>query len=300
MTVTTTDRVDVILLELASPPESNEECKSDTEYSSWYNGLFEKVKQLDSADWAAYKTLSAERLLTLARKKQMPVSVMLSNMYNVTVRVYDLRFREWESDSDSLFFLQSLKVEIEEWRKVFPSEDLSEATRLAGTVEDALRETNIVIEDAEEIISTVDVQLENIKNDFSQAKSEILNTVLTVLGLFVAVIIAVVAVYLNGVADKSVLSLPLRRQILLAAFRWHATFLLIFFLIFLIAKLTGRSLAGMCKDADAENKSCDCSVCGKTCRKTKQIRKRFPWLVVLNIAFFCVEFSALYVEIHGW
>ena len=151
--------------------------------------------------------------------------------------------------------------------------------------------------------------VERVEKETRNNKNETLTTVLTVLGIFVAVIIAVVAVYLNGVADKNTLSLPLSRQLLLSALRWHATFLLIFFLIFLIAKLTGRSLAGMCKDAaEADqsggtgrvNKSCDCSVCSKNCGKVKQIRKRFPWFVLMNIAFFAVEFSALFVEIHGW
>lgn len=143
----------------------------------------------------------------------------------------------------------------------------------------------------------------------TKKNNETLSTVLTVLGIFVAIIIAIVAVYLNGVADKNTLSLPLSRQLLISAFRWHATFLLIFFLIFLIAKLTGRSLAGMCKEAERADeseearkadKSCDCSVCLKDCGKVKQIRKRFPWFILMNGAFFAVELAALFVEIVGW
>lgn len=236
--------------------------------------------------------LTSERLLTLAKNRGRPVSSLLMDFEKSINNLEKYSTKNVNFDLVCSVLFVKIKKEVKAWRCVFPDEE-----------SDDVRSTmNREINNAQSVIENANAAVDLIKKDT-------LSTVLTVLGIFVAVIIAVVAVYLNGVADENALSLPMRRQILLAAFRWHATFLLIFFLIFLIAKLTGRSLAGMCKDAEETyqsgetgkvNKSCDCSLCKKGCGKVKQIRKRFPWFVLMNGAFFAVELAALFVEIVGW
>ncbi len=138
------------------------------------------------------------------------------------------------------------------------------------------------------------------QNAVEQA-SGILPNMLTILGIFVAIIFAVVACYLSivlaqhGEGSATVMqSRPLEfaKYLLMG----HISLGVIFLLLYLVSKFTPYSLASSCsrfepqQDTSAEEQNnarstCDCSKCKNKCSAPAHLRLRYPYVYGFNLAF---------------
>ena len=117
---------------------------------------------------------------------------------------------------------------------------------------------------------------------------------LSVLGIFVGVVIAVVACYLTILLeDKNAEAIAVESVPLAFMFAWmmgHILVMAIFMLFFMIAKLTDRAIICRCHHyiEQKPNESQDCNQCSKAnkCRPIERLRSRFPYVYWINAIFF--------------
>lgn len=127
-----------------------------------------------------------------------------------------------------------------------------------------------------------------------QAEALIPN-MLTVVGIFVAIIIAVVACYLSFLLAKSGIdrsngaySRPLElMQLLLTG---HIMLGIVFLLLYLVSKLTSHPLTCYCRNFVRDSKSpttsnCECSQCKHRCSSPSRLRSRYPYVFGINFVF---------------
>lgn len=136
--------------------------------------------------------------------------------------------------------------------------------------------------------------LESSQHAEEQASALIPN-MLTVLGIFVGIIIAVVACYLsillapNGAdATNGIYSRPFEfMQFLLMG---HVMLGVVFLLLYLVSKLTSHTLTCPCKRFKRDATSSDtsnfnCSECEKKCSSPARLRLRYPYVFGINLVF---------------
>ena len=289
-----------ILFALSYPAEETD-CAPD-EYDDYYNQLEGILCEKIGRSFVSGE-FSFDDLLEVSIRREKNYRDVLSDIQK-TAQVFQNRYQK-KKYSSSGFHLSFLKL----------TEEINKKAELLKTVLLSGGQTAQQIDKLGNLLAETEKNQSLLLNQISQADKlcreatgaleearetnrNMLSTVLTDMGLFTAVIIAAVAIYLNGVADRTALALPMSRQIFLSALRWHATFLLVFFLIFLVGKLSGRSLASKCR-----GHSGDCSDCAEKCGLGKQLWCRYPWLVLINGGFLVVELAALLVIIWqslGW
>lgn len=293
-------RIIGILYVLSCPAEETD-CPP-AEYDDYYDQLESMICERLSRSFVS-GDFSFDDLLTASIQRGKSYQIILSNIQK-TAQVFQSRYekKKYAPSGSHLSFLK-LMEEINKKAELFKTVLLSggqtgqQIDKLGNLLAETEKNQNLLlnqINQSEKLCREAAGALEEAK----ETNRNMLSTVLTDLGLFAAIIIAAVAVYLNGIVDRMTLSLPMSRQLFLSSLRWHATFLLIFFLIFLVGKLTGRSLASK-SGCPSER----CTDCGEKCSQFGQLWRRFPWLVLMNAAFLAVELTALFVIIwqtSGW
>lgn len=124
-----------------------------------------------------------------------------------------------------------------------------------------------------------DSALEKVRDATDEAKNLIPN-MLTILGIFVAIIIAVVGCYLSVLLnppDGDATTVSLATYLLMG----HILVNIIFLLLYFISKLTDRQIACYCHRADLAN----CGACTERCTWFSRMWIRYPVVVMLNSAF---------------
>ncbi len=133
----------------------------------------------------------------------------------------------------------------------------------------------------------------------------LLPNVLTILGIFVAIIFAIVACYLGIVLEehsiaKSGVAYPKPLEYAKFLLMGHMALALVFLLLYLVSKFTPYSIASYCERFESkipqkENEdveiapntdaACDCSKCKHQCSGPRRLRLRYPYAVGFNFAF---------------
>ena len=164
--------------------------------------------------------------------------------------------------------------------KTSAKEAMAAANNAKETAEKIIEEAQKVQKAAEETQAAAEAA----KNS---AESMVPN-MLTVLGIFVAIIIAVVAAYISiligqHIEDSNLASLGLAAFLVLG----HILTNIIFLLLYLISKLTKYTLACNC----LVSKENDCTNCSSWygCTWMNKLWRRYPYIIVLN-AFFAVGY----------
>lgn len=113
----------------------------------------------------------------------------------------------------------------------------------------------------------------------------IIPNMLTTLGVFIAIVVAVVACYLSVLLSSHVgeAAKPLDMSMILLM--GHILMNMIFLLLYLISKMSVHSLACHCMEGDQR----DCSRCSpdlrRKCRVQHKVWLRYPYIVLMNGAF---------------
>lgn len=168
---------------------------------------------------------------------------------------------------------------------------------------------NSAIADKERLrVQTKDIQNQVRKAEGSAKKAELkaknatetaegmIPNMLTVLGIFVGIIVAVVACYLAILLDKKEAVAIAEKSIPLAfMFTWlmgHVIVMSVFLLLYLTSKLTDKSLACHCKNfvmsqTDEKINMPECCQCvyAKQCNAFVRLRSRFPYIFWINVIF---------------
>ena len=147
---------------------------------------------------------------------------------------------------------------------------------------------------SKEAETNANIALASSKEAKQQAES-LIPSMLTILGIFVAIIIAVVACYLSILLAQNRIdgangtySRPFEfmRFLLMG----HIMLAIIFLLLYLVSKLTSHSLTCHCKHfaqsttcSDASNS--ECSQCQHNCSSPVRLRSRYPYVFGINLAF---------------
>lgn len=291
----------IAILYVLSCPAEETDCPP-AEYDDYYDQLESMICDRISRSFVS-GDFSFDDLLTTSIQRGKGYQTILSNIHK-TAQVFQSRYqkKKYAPSGSHLSFLKLMeeigkKAELLKTVLLSGGQPDQQIDRLGNLLAETEKNQSLLLNQ----ISQSDKLCREAAGSLEEAKEtskNMISTVLTDMGLFTAIIIAAVAVYLNGLVDRMTLSLPMSRQIFLSSLRWHVTFLLIFFLIFLIGKLTGRSLATRDK-CPSES----CVGCSEKCSQAKQLWHRFPWLVLMNGVFLAVELITLFVIIwqtSGW
>lgn len=161
----------------------------------------------------------------------------------------------------------------------------------ANTAKDTIQS---VQEHAKEAKINADKALASSKEAKQQAES-LIPSMLTILGIFVAIIIAVVACYLSillaqnridGANETYSRPFEFMRFLLMG----HIMLAIIFLLLYLVSKLTSHSLTCHCKHF-AQSTTCSdasnfgCNQCQHNCSSPVRLRSRYPYVFGINLAF---------------
>lgn len=159
-------------------------------------------------------------------------------------------------------------------------------------------------EDAKTEATTATVAAKSVK----RTADGILPMMLTVLGVFVAIIVAVVACYLNiilmeqNVAKSGILPPSRPFDIFQFVLMGHIMLAVIFLLLYLVSKMTVFNLSCHCsaydslqQDGEKKFEVSDCSTCKVNCCLLIRFRRRYPYVYIINLVFLVV-----YVIIAIW
>lgn len=174
------------------------------------------------------------------------------------------------------------------------------------TADKSIEEINNKVAESKSLISDIEKKVQKISDIADKAMKSadaILPNMLTTLGIFVAIIFTIVACYLNILLAKdsiaasgTAFSRPLEfMQFLLMG---HIAFGVIFFLLYLVSKLSNYSLSCWCPrfepnfkptdtEEDKRNKqqACNCSECSQECSFPTRLRFRYPYVLGINFVF---------------
>lgn len=128
-----------------------------------------------------------------------------------------------------------------------------------------------------------------------QQADSLIPSMLTILGIFVAIIIAVVACYLSillaqnridGANETYSRPFEFMRFLLMG----HIMLAIIFLLLYLVSKLTSHSLTCHCKHFArsapcSDTSNFECSQCQHNCSSPVRLRSRYPYVFGINLAF---------------
>ena len=294
-------KIMAVLYALSYPAEDTD-C-SPSEYDDYYNKLETAISDRISRSFLS-GDFSFNDLLELAIQRGKSYQTVLADVQK-TAQVFLNRYQKKKySPSGSRLSFLKLMEEINKKAEYLKTALLSggysgqQVDQLGNLLaETEKNQTRLLdqLNQADKLYREAAKALEEAK----ETNKNMLSTVLTNMGIFTAIIMAAVAAFFNGVADRSAaVTTSVSQQVLLSSLRWHVTYLLVFFLLFLVGKLSGRSLASKCPGCEGE-----CAECGEKCGYARQIWRRYPWLVVLNGLFLLVELVALLVIIwqtRGW
>lgn len=155
--------------------------------------------------------------------------------------------------------------------------------------------------------------LDNKSQTINKNAENIIPNMITTLGIFVSIIIAVVAVYLSDlisvqnknqtfnfiqeIAGSGAVQVYLGKHILSA----HMLGNILFLLIFLVSRLTDRNILLSCNNYDKDKSILydgrelyPCANCKKKCSFLKRIYKKIPYMIFYNV-FLILLYIALFI-----
>lgn len=185
---------------------------------------------------------------------------------------------------------------------------------LQEKLEGLLSSTNDLIKEHEENIKKLSEENRRLSDEISKKKADveadvkdvedlikktqndannILSTVLTVLGLFVAIILAFAGGFFSVSAslESKISNIP---QVQLAHFMLmgHVITNLIFLFMFMLARLSNKNLCATCKNCTGHDDSNKCHSCGSQCNWYHRLTRKYPYIVVANW-FFAIGYVVL-------
>lgn len=140
-------------------------------------------------------------------------------------------------------------------------------------------------------VKTVEDLIKKTRDD----ANNVLSTVLTVLGIFVAIVIAFIGGYfsISASLESKISNIP---QIQLAHFMLmgHVVINLIFMFMFMLARLSNKNLCVMCTNCTGHSDSSKCHTCGCQCNWHHRLTRKYPYIVMTNW-FFIVGYVVLFL-----
>lgn len=151
---------------------------------------------------------------------------------------------------------------------------------------------------AETAQTSAEQSRETAEGSASQAKSQVdnvLTNVLTILGVFVAIIVAFVGGFFSIMASLKADISPIA-QVHLAHFllMGHVLFNLLFLFMFMIARLSDKSICISCLECTNKEKRGVCGFCDNHCAWYQRAFHKYPYYVVANWIF-VLGYVALYI-----
>lgn len=170
------------------------------------------------------------------------------------------------------------------------------ATQLQAQIEETRTCVDKLTDQATDAVKKANSTWDKVQDATNEAKNLIPN-MLTVLGIFVAIIIAVVGCYLSVLLNPpegGTATVSLATYLLMG----HILVNIIFLLLYFISKLTDRQIACYCHRADLAN----CGACTERCTWFSRMWIRYPVVVMLNSAFavgyYILFFSQVVLSIY--
>lgn len=208
--------------------------------------------------------------------------------------VTDLRFHEYCTKTLN-YFENAAKEELQNRQDPTTYRSLEE--RQEESERENQHEIAILYEQSRAYKSAAEKALEEaklFKKEAAEAKKaaeSLIPNMLAVLGVFIAIIIAVVACYLSLIFNQHQADPLPPLNILMCLLMGQIIMDIVFLLLYLISKLTNYTLACHC----FISRETDCSQCPEEyrnkCRILNRIWLRYPYIVILNTLFVFCYFS---------
>lgn len=219
-----------------------------------------------------------QRIYTDTLKLQRQVQNALDRSYEYMTRAESLQ-KETEAARAKT---EEARIEVEEAKhKTEEARAKTEEARIE--VEEARRKTK----QAENKTKTIKAQALNAQ----RAAESIIPNMLTTLGIFIAIVVAVVACYLSLIFNKHQNPDFPTLNLCVCLLMGHILLNVIFLLMYLISKLTNYALACHCYASN----QVDCSMCPQAirrhCKMSNRIWYRYPYVVLLNGVFILGYFA---------
>lgn len=164
---------------------------------------------------------------------------------------------------------------------------------------------DIYEEKAQKLLEKTDINLNNKLSDVIKQVDEKTNSlttnILTVLGIFVAIIVVFISAYLSIILPEARGGLaghPIFVHLLYYAFVGHILFNLLFFLMFMISRLSHKNLSLACYGCP-ENEYGVIVCKNERCTMRTRAWRKYPYVVFANIMFissYAIFFLAWYIE----
>lgn len=165
---------------------------------------------------------------------------------------------------------------------------LRQLERKAGEVDTVLDNARKQSLDASNALSNADEKLKaatETSDNARKAADSVLTNVLTILGVFIAIIVAFISGFFSVLlADRGNIS-PIA-QVCLAHFllMGHVLFNLIFLFMFMISRLSYKSISVLCLYCNDKEHLGMCQLCQCKCKWYKRLWRKYPYLVLTNWA----------------
>lgn len=156
------------------------------------------------------------------------------------------------------------------------------------SAQDMLNKADKAINDVVSQSQTVEQQSKAIEARSEEIKRQsdgILPNLLTILGIFVAIIIAFIGGYFS-IIQAGGISISKIAQVCMAYFLLMGQLLinLIFLFMFMISRLSGRSISVLCLYSANKNQPGTCYGCNNSCPFYRRLWRKYPYLVAVNWA----------------
>lgn len=172
----------------------------------------------------------------------------------------------------------------------FKKEFSKDASKLKDRIDKAQSEqTNAILK-----FTTLSQQISKHEKDISNVKSEHI----TILGIFAAIMAAGVGGFtiLGNVAAMAE-KISIYRFFAITSFLGFILFNVVFMLIYMIARLTGKNIYTICTDSHKDiNSDCVYSNCDKNCWGINRVRKRLPYIFWANIVLIAIVIISLLIS----
>lgn len=143
-------------------------------------------------------------------------------------------------------------------------------------------ESDDIISDIIALTDNYITEILEIKKSAEKELSHVTTTNITTMGIFVAIIVAFISAYLTGDAVIKVGTIEtIQLQFIFALFLGQLLFNIIFFLIFMIARVSHRKISLECNYNPEICKNFVCS--DSECGALRRTWRKYPYMIVVNI-----------------
>ena len=266
-----------------------------TEYKQENHDLYDRsssLRELLVASQAFLKKLKAENALCKKHKSLLRYCNDIGFRYSVN-EFYSSAQHEiiiYEASSISKRTNNSLT----KFKRI--EESIYDLTNSLSPMFGTLNEANKKLKQADGKINKADKKINKANIKLQQAE-DLLPNMLTTMGIFVSIIIAVVAIYLSVVVHNNSMSIirtfflvdSIQARIILILFLGLFAFDLLFIFLYWISKLSGRSIACSCLGCDGQ--ACEAN----KCKPFLRVIKRYWNFIAIN-AFAIILIVVLFVS----